>query len=94
MTATRGTEMATGNKTTGGTTTARGSTAMGGTTTSMGSRATVGTTTATSGTDDRAMFLMLLEVILFYMLNFMSNEHFHTGQKTRCAHSNCSMKLN
>jgi len=30
---------------------------------------------------DRAMFLMLLEVILFYKLNFTSKEHFRAGRK-------------
>ena len=28
---------------------------------------------------DRAMILMLLEVILFYKLNFTSKERFHAG---------------
>jgi hypothetical protein len=43
---------------------------------------------------DRAMILMLLEVILFYKPNFTSKERFHAGWKARFALSNHSMKLN
>jgi hypothetical protein len=38
------------------------------------------------------LFLML-EVILFYELNFTSKERFHAGRKTRFTLSNRSMKL-
>ena len=48
-----GTEMVTGNKTTGSITTAWGSTAMGGTMTAMGSKATGGMMAAMSGTTTR-----------------------------------------
>ena len=43
---------------------------------------------------DQAMILMLLEVILFFKLNFTSKERFHAGRKTRFALSNRLMKLN
>ncbi len=37
--------------------------------------------------------VLMLEVILFYELNFTSKERFHAGQKTRFTLSNRSMKL-
>jgi hypothetical protein len=36
---------------------------------------------------------LMLEVILFYELNFTSKERFHAGRKTRFTLSNCLVKL-